>query len=237
VERASYMCSIGTANKVKILAMLPAAFGVYIIATTLPACLRFFLKGDIWPDILFFLPLMATMLIFGAYCIFVAYRTFSKVSVENVARLSLVAAIVLTFVVLALFGRLRAAVPEANKQRLTGLIAPLGIAAGGIVYLICKRFLLKWLELPQTIDWKRREKRAKQFFGWLAFFSFAPLLDLGLEFVPKYTEQEGLLETLWALATIVAAIIIAFAIYKAGVGVALRNRPTESEPEHAAPTV
>ena len=72
--------------------------------------------------------------------------------------------------VLGLFGRLRAALPEANKQRLTGLIAPLGIAAGGIVYLICKRFLLKWLELPQAADWQRREKRAKQFFGWLAFF-------------------------------------------------------------------
>lgn len=217
--------------------MLPAAFGVYIIATRLPPCQRFFLKGDVWPDILFFLPLMATMLVFGAYCIFVAYRTFSRVSVENVARVSLVAAIVLAFVVLGLFGRLRTAIPEANKQRLAGLVAPLVIAAGGIVYLICKRFLLKWLELPQTIDWKRREKRAKQFFGLLGFFSFAPLLNLGLEFVPKHTEQEGLPETLWALGTIVTAIIIAFAIYKAGVRVALRNRPTDAEPEPPAEAV
>ncbi|MHC4155089.1 MAG: hypothetical protein ACYST6_09230 [Planctomycetota bacterium] len=232
------MYSIGTTNKVRILAILPAAFGAYILATTLAAYWRFFLKGDIWPNILFFLPFMATMLIFGGYCIFVAYRTWSKVSVENIARVSLVAAIVLTFVVLGLLlGNLRAVMPEANKQKVGSLAGPLVIAAAGILYLICKRFLLKWLELPQTIDWKRREKTAKQFFGWLAFFSFMPIFNLGLEFVPKQTEYEPFHEPLWALPTMVAAIMIAFAIYKVGVKVALRNRPTDGEPEPAAGSV
>jgi hypothetical protein len=163
------------------------------------------------------------MPIIGGYCIFVAYRTWSKVSIENVARVSLVAASVLTFVVLGLLGSLRANMPEASKLKLASLASPLVIAAGGILYLICKRFLLKCLELPQTIDWTRREKTAKQFFGLLAFFSFAPLCSVGLELLPK-----------WLFPAVVAATTIAFVIYKVGVRVALRNKPTDAEPEPPA---
>jgi CDP-diglyceride synthetase len=200
------------------IAVLVAAAGAYFIYIIVSSFLKNSIPLKNATDFIFLfvfpLPIFIAM---GIYCIYSGYRLWFKISSENTRRISFVTAIIVFLLLIWAFSYL------LKSDKLDGLLTPLLMIPAGIFFLFFNRSLARWLNLPTVTDWTRREKSTKRYFGWLAFFLFSSSLgSLNIYLPPeKYT--------FLILPLFIGTIVLAYAVYKLGVAIALRNKPKESE--------
>ena len=172
--------------------------------------------------IFFLLVFPVPALLFGGDCLFVAYQTWTSLSVKIVQRISLIIAIVLVILVIAYpCSILRGSI-------WFNLTSPLLIIMGGIFYSVCNKVLKKWFCLKETIDWNRHAKSTRRFLGWVAFFMLGACANLIMDLTSKGSEYEHVLDQWWGiLIVLLAPVIIIFLLYKACIHIALRKKPAD----------
>lgn len=201
----------------KVIAGLIGALGIYLVAIIIPTVRAGLECENLLSYILFLFIFPIPIVALGCYCLFVSYSAWSRISVENVRRISLVGSLVL---VLTLGGILHSAFEEGSIWRHATMA--LCMVPAGIFYWLTKKILTKWLGLPATIDWKQREKTAKTFFGLLGLFSYQAFLGFFIQLEEVLDHSEGL--WWWPFTALVVPLVAAVVIYKVGVHVALRNK-------------
>ncbi len=181
-------------------------------------------------------PLFSLFFIFiflglAALLIFVAYKAIFTPSIESVQNIVFILALGIFFGMMSgyfyiaeIFFEMDIAVYHHFGIELIAMLI-----AGGFYYVLLK-YTYRWLNLTVSIDWKRREKIAKRFWGLFAFFLYGFLMDLfiniaskkeGFEHVPKY----------WPIGVIfLVPVILAIVVYKIAVSISLRGRPKNDSP-------
>lgn len=218
----------------KVAAILVGALGLYIIGVMLQPLWRMLHSDDAdWVGMLFMVLFTTLMFAFGGYCLFVAFQAWSNVSAIVMRRLSLIVALVFCIMLLPIGKRLGTLSPWLQERTWWQVTTPIVIIAGGIFYWLCSKLLIKWLALPEIIDWSRREKAARHFFWWLAFFlymaSFAVILDLAPKKPPYDVPKEP-----WGIMALLGSILPAYLIYKVGVYIFLRKKSVDIDQEQPA---
>ena len=218
----------------RILAGLTAIFGAYIIISLRPL-LKNFPTLDEPGDFLFLFVFPIPVFVFGCYCIFAGYRLWHQISPKNIRRISFSLSIVLFFLFVTLIGYYRPHNSTSpNYRSISQFDAPLLMISAGLFYLLFNKLLLRWLGMPSTIDWAQREKSAKRYFGWFAFFLYTAAINLIQTFLTeKYKTIHSFVEfLLLALGFIIVPIVLAFMIYKLGVAIAMHNKPKDASAQN-----
>jgi cytochrome bd-type quinol oxidase subunit 2 len=206
---------------VKAAGALFGLFGLFLIAV-IAWPLRNFTWG--WDSAFFMLAFPIPGVALGCYCIFAAYKTWCAVdvSIEDVRRMSLIAAILLALTVGA------CAVGLVNGSGCEGLLGPVVMVAGGAIYLMSVRWLARWLGLGWETDWRERERAARSYFWVLAVISFAGVAQVAMEVAPKDESYEHVPKQPWGYVALFGSLLLAMVLYYACTHVALRGKPKES---------
>ena len=166
---------------------------------------------------------MTPTIIYAGYCLFAAWKSWTRASAENARRISIVAAI--------LFGSLFVVLPWLPAESWWPLTSIVAMAAGGIFYVLCSKLLLNWLGLPRAIDWERRERSIRTFFWVLAFLVFSAGSQFAMKLEPK--DREHIFPT-WPMATLLGSLVVAIVVYQACIRVALWHKPRTPGDKSAA---
>jgi len=205
----------------KIAAVLVGALGLYLIVMFLTPLSRIFSDGEPLSHIFFLICFAILILFIGGYCIFSAYRIWSKISVENVRRMSFVASVFIYFILVWMFY-------SVNESELwKHSLGPILIVPVGLFYWLSIKYVSKYFGLREPVDWKRREKTVKRYFGLLSFLLFSFLME-----VFRHLEERisGLFEIpWWPFAVLFFSIGPAILVYRLGVRIALHNKPRDIE--------
>jgi hypothetical protein len=198
-------------------------FGLFIVVAVAWPVRNLAWRDDLLPSIFFMFAFPIPGVLLGCYCLFAACKTWraADVSMEDVRRMSLVAAIVLALTVGV------CAVVMVIGWGLEGLLGPLVMVVGGAIYLISVRWLAKWLGLSWETDWKRRERAARQYFWLLAFVSWSGACNVMLELVPKDEKYEHVPKQPWESIVLVGSLLFAVVLYYVCMHFALRGKPRD----------
>ena len=176
----------------------------------------------------------------GVFCLSFAFQAWSRISAAVIRRLSLIVAFVFC---IWLFELAISRLEEVDSALASSLSTPIILLAGGLFHWSYSKCLIKWLSLPDTIDWVRREKAAKSFFLLVAFFLFFPcsfilalvsVLAVKVLAVKVLAGKIGLLVgRAWELGMMVLvgliSVLLAYLFYKTSVRFALRNKPVQAK--------
>jgi hypothetical protein len=174
-------------------------------------------------DILFFFIFPVPVLAFSFYCIFAAYRLWSKVSPENVRRILFIISVFIFLFLITLFRR-------TDKKDVFFIFSiPLLMIPAGLFYIVSIGLFLRLLALPTEINWTQHEKSARRYFGWFSFFLIISSFELASIFLPLEKTDTTDFKALLVLPVSILIIVLALVIYKSGVKIALTNKPKEDE--------
>jgi uncharacterized membrane protein len=182
--------------------------------------LRFF-RHDFLSHIPVIVAFVIPAVVFCGYCLFVAYKAWINISVENARRISFVAAILLA---LMIGGGI---IQIFEKSVWRQIAAPIAMIIAGLFYLAFNKSLMKWLDLSCQTDWEKHAKSVRRFFWWLAFFLFSASVQVVLELAPKEIGYERVPKEPWAIIGFLGSVIVAVLFYRICVRFALRNKPKE----------
>lgn len=164
---------------------------------------------------IFFFIFLVPGIVLGGYCLFAAYRMWLNISLENARRISFAGSIAAGFMFI---GPLIYILPRGTVWQGFTTVAAMSLA--GVFFLMLNKSLIRWLGLPYEMDWVRREKSAKRFFGWLAVFLWSACGQIWIEVWEPRVSNE-----LWSPVVIFGSMILAFLFYKICVGIALLKKP------------
>jgi hypothetical protein len=205
------------------LAAVVAALGAYFVYIIVAAIFKHFLPPSDTFDIFFLFVFPLPFSAFGIYCIYSGYRFWFKISPENTRRIAFVTAIIILFLLLPAFS----SVFQSGKP--DDFLTPLLLIVAGIFFLLFNRLLINLLNLPTATDWVQREKSAKRYFSWFAFFLWSSSFNLLHTYLPPEKFASDDIKSLLVPLLAIGTTIPAYAVYKLGVAIALRNKPKKSE--------
>jgi hypothetical protein len=207
----------------RILAVLVATAGAYFIYIILASLPKILSSPNNNFTIIFLFVFPLPMLAFGCYCIYSSYRLWFKISLENIRRISFDTAIIISFLFISF---LKFMLKSKDTEY---FLMPLLMIVAGIFYLLFNRLLTGLFNMSAATDWAQREKSAKRYFGWFAFFLWSSAINLlQIYLLPEKSSSSSLADLLF-LPFFIATIALSYAVYKLGVKIALRNKPKESE--------
>jgi hypothetical protein len=200
----------------KIAAVLICALGLTLIIVIFVSLRGIFSDEEPLSHI-FFLFSVAIALCFSGYCVFVAYRIWSKISVSNVRRMSFVASVFIYFILVGIFY----SVDECELWKIS--LGPILMVPVGLFYWLSIKYISKYLDLQESIDWKRREKTVKRYFGLLSFFLFSCFFHICINLEQRTPDLD---KAAWRpFAVLFFSVVPAILVYRLGVRIALRNKP------------
>ncbi|OHB56446.1 MAG: hypothetical protein A2Y07_06620 [Planctomycetes bacterium GWF2_50_10] len=189
--------------------------GACIIGYTVVSLFINFSQYAGWTDIFFLLAFVLPVIAFGCYCIYIAYKTWHDISAKNLRRIVFVITFLIALLICSLFAH------PLKKIKVGEFVVSIIIIIAGIIQMAYTKLIAKRLHLEPVIDWAKRERSVKRYFGLLAFFLFTDSLRILMEIAPKEP-----FEIILFWGSLAAAILI----YQVCVRVALRNKPKEKPP-------
>lgn len=196
----------------RITAVLVAALGLLTITTMIYSIWQVFHDTEKHlSDIFFVLGFSVLPITFGVYCLFVARSIWSGFSAKNARQISLIMALLMSFLIIGLFYE------DLKSSIWKDLSFPLIMIIAGSFYILCSKTLIKWFSLQETVDWNQCEKSTRRFVGWIAFFVWVACVSIVMHSAMK--------DSLWAAIAVFALILPLHLIYKLCVKIILRNKP------------
>ncbi len=205
--------------------VLVGLLGLYIITGIAWPLRNINWHDDLWGSLFFMFAFPIPGTILGCFCLFAAYKTWraADVSIADVRRISLIAAILLALTVSVWAHRL---LKDSVWADMTDL--PLPLAAGGAIYLMCVSWLAKWLGLSIETDWKKRQRAARLYFCVLAIVSWSAMGSAAIEVVPEDGTAWHLPQQPWFALAVFGPLVLAVVLYYVCVHFAMRGKPKES---------
>lgn len=204
----------------KVAAVLIAVLGLYIIIFIIRAVWQIPFSEDPLLHIPFLLAFPIPVVIFGGYCLFVAYSVWSNLSVKTVQGVSLIAAIMLSLIIL---GKLYPIIEDSWKP----LMPPVLIVVSGLFYVWCNKLLIKWLGLKEVADWSHHEKSVRCFLRWMAFFTWVACSNITMNLLPKNPKYTHVPKEPWGIIVFLGSAILVYLVYKLSIQIILRRKPVE----------
>ena len=174
-------------------------------------------------SVFFLIVVLMSALIFAVYCLVIARalcKGLTKESLRNVCLIfSLTFYLILGSVAVSVL-RLERLVPESIIW--IELSQILCMIPAGLFYWFSIKYFTRWLGFDTSIDWKKREKAAKRYFGLMALFLWGFLLLLAINLEEAYSFDYLLFP--WSIGVLLLPVILTFTFYRLSVRVAMRGR-------------
>ena len=160
--------------------------------------------------------------IFAGYCLVVARRLYKNLTKKSLRNVCFISSLIIYFISLGTTQSILE--PERSTPNWGvwfALSEILCMIPAGLFYWLTNKYLMRWLGFDISIDWQRRERAVRNFFGLMAFFiwSFFMMFAHGLE------ETYNIDSSLWAFAPLLLPVILAFIFYRLSVRIAMHGYP------------
>jgi hypothetical protein len=204
----------------KVTALLATFLGLFIILEIIIPLYRTFDRKELLSEIAFYFVFPIPAIVFGGYCLFVAYYAWTNLSVKIVRRISIIAAFVLVAIIISLFHLI------LKNPVWDSAAIPIFMIIGGIFYSLCSRLFIKWLGLKEVVDWSRREKSVRRFCEWTSIFVWLACTSIISKLLLKFPDRPDM-PLLVPLIALFGPAIPIYLICKFAIWIILRNKPTE----------
>jgi len=214
-----------------ILAGLVAAMGLWsLLVFLLEPGWRFIAEGNYWAIFFVLVFPVALLVWFSCYCLYVAYRIRNAAAPEDLRRVSFICGLVVFWVVSI---GLRRGFTHTHVALLLNLINTVALILAGLAYLLAFKALTRVLGLDAPIDWQRRARAAKRYFGLMAFFVFGLFMSVGVTIHERVENLD--VSTPWDFVLLPLGVVVAWSVYRTGVFFAMRGKPAGSLPVAQGP--
>ncbi len=116
---------------------------------------------------------------FSVWCVLIAINVYRKVTVDTLRSAMLVLAIlafILCHIIVGYFLGI-----ESYERLFDYWVLPIvSLIITGIFYWLTNKYFTGWLGFNVPVDWNRRRKAAKGFFGMMSLFIWNLLMELGI---------------------------------------------------------
>ena len=210
----------------KIVAVLLGGFGLLLIGETIYCFLGLFDEDSFFSHVSLHVCVLIAFVLFGGYCLFVAYHVWSEISVKTVKRISFVAAFFMFFVIAGIIASIFKCDTLAHSGMWLQIINLFSVLVAAGFYLLFNKLLMRWLDLHEVVDWNGREKTIRRFFMLVAFLTYGTCMSVIMVLEKEISGGAHDWGILWDIVNLILPIIIAFLVYRMCVRVALCKRPT-----------
>ena len=215
------MCSKATTTRTeavgKVLAIIVGSFGLYLIGGSLMPLWHMIQRDDSFS--VYFVVFTTLMAILGGYCIYCAVRAWWNISASIVRGICLITAIFVCSVPIGILEKLN----KSQGFAWTQIMLPLTVIAGGIFYWLCSKWLIRQLALPEAINFSRREKMVKHFFGFLAVLLLGAFYNVIMVLTSKNQGDISAFAVRWLGIAMFGLLLLALVFYKVAVRIVLRK--------------
>lgn len=203
----------------KIIASALLIFSLYFfLGVWIPVIKSYFKEGF---DIFLFVFLIPFS-IFAGYCLVVARRLYKGLTKESLRNVCFISSLIIYVISASITVSILEPERSTSKWGMWFALSEiLCMIPAGLFYWLTNKYLMRWLGFDISIDWQRREKAVRNFFGLMAFFiwSFCMLIAHSLE---KASDIDS---PLWILGTLLLPVILAFIFYRLSLRIAMYGFP------------
>lgn len=205
----------------KIIASALLIFSLFcFIGVWIPVLKSYFKEGFKPFDIIFLFIFPIPFSVFAGYCLVVARRLYREGLTKELLRNICFIASLIVYVI-SLLPTVFILNPEYSTPKWNmwfGLSEILCMIPAGLFYWLTNKYLIQWLGFDTSIDWQRRKKAVKNFFGLMAFFFW--IFCTGIARNLKNIDSP-----LWILGAFLLTIILPFIFYKLSLRIAMHGCP------------
>ena len=211
----------------KVIALALLIFSLYCFWGVWIRVLKGYFKEGFEPfGIMFLFVFLIPFSIFAGYCLVVARRSYKGLTKESLRNVCFISSLI----VYIMLGAIAASVLEMERSTSKGsmwfsLRNVLCMIPAGLFYWLTNKYLTRWLGFDTSIDWQRRKKAAKHFFGLMAFLIWGTFVDIarGLE------ETSDIGSPFWAFGILLLPITVVFIFYKLSLRIAMHGCPRNQD--------
>jgi len=195
-----------------------------LLGVWIPFIRRFFKEGFEPVDIIFILTILIPVAIFACYCLVVAGRLCKGLTKESLRTVCFISSlIVFCILVLQVVSILESEDSSPKWGVWFSLNYILCMIPAGLFYWLTNKYLTRWLGFDTSIDWQRREKAARNFFGLMAFMMFGFIVNFAQSLDETY--NLSIEQPLFVFGALLLPVILSLIFYRLSVRIAMHGRP------------
>ena len=179
----------------KVVASALLIFGLYcFLGVWIPILIRRFKEGWEISDIMFLFIFPIPFSVFAGYCLVLACRLYKGLTKESLRKVCFISSLIVFVLLLStVYNVLGLESSTPHRTVWFSLTTILCMIPAGLFYWLTNKYLKRWLGFDASIDWQRREKALRNFFGLMAFFVwyFFEFLVLSLEKAYDIVKKQG----------------------------------------------
>ncbi len=202
----------------KTVALLTMALGLYVVYILTSVTWETGTGDGSISDIYNLLWVGVPSLIFGGYCLIIAYRAWKGLSAQTVRWWSWIGAILISAILL---GPLESY--WENSELLLHISVLVLILLAGFLYLLFSKYLMKLLRLQEVVNPRKRERSIKSFMKFTSLFVWLACSQIIQDLLPNGVNNTLLSEDWWKYVNVFAPLILVFLFYSIGLRMLLKG--------------